>query len=503
MAAPSGSPRGGNASLGCPSLMDGKPLVFMDEACVWSADSWKYKLLQEGSYTNHEGAGMVSVVALMATYPIIVALQQLIVMACKKKLALAPLRHAIEFCGSCLPLIGTFCAPHMVWRSAALFVCFGTCLATLVEDPLVWPRLLSQALASRAARKAEDKPVSFSSLDERGNRLRFVAEYRAVVMMTTCIVILAVDFPSIFPRAHAKTEEFGYSLMDLGTGSIIVSSAICSKAARGERQGRGLGKVMARALALWPVLLIGFVRFALVRGTDYHVPTSEYGVHWNFFFTIAVVNLVSTAADLGPAASAAAGVVILLAYQFYLSALGGSDFILHAPRVGLFSANREGVLSCAGFLGIHWLAVALGALIRHRAYQAASRKLALLAAAAGGLAVTWCLEALGVAVSRRMCNLPYCVLTLAVNALVLGGLAAVDLLWPGSRPKMPSVYTGVQDSMLVTFLAANLCTGVVNLQIQPLLVPCYAAMVIMICYLTVWALPICLLSSWGIAPKLW
>lgn len=27
--------------------------------------------------------------------------------------------------------------------------------------------------------------------------------------------------------------------------------------------------------------------------------------------------------------------------------------MLHAPRVGLFSANREGILSCAGYMGLN------------------------------------------------------------------------------------------------------------------------------------------------------
>ena len=52
-------------------------------------------------------------------------------------------------------------------------------------------------------------------------------------MLVTCIAILAVDF-RIFPRRFAKTETFGISLMDIGVGTFIVSSAITSKYARGQ-----------------------------------------------------------------------------------------------------------------------------------------------------------------------------------------------------------------------------------------------------------------------------
>merc|ERR1712137_749146 len=78
---------------------------------------------------------------------------------------------------------------------------------------------------------------------------------------------------------------------------------------------------------------------------------------------IACTSLISTAASFGPVMSTIAGCVLLVIYQCFLSLAGGADYILTAPRLGLFSANREGILSCAGYLAIHWISVGVGALV--------------------------------------------------------------------------------------------------------------------------------------------
>ena len=60
-------------------------------------------------------------------------------------------------------------------------------------------------------------------------------------MLVTILAILAVDF-RIFPRRFAKTETFGISLMDIGVGTFIVSSAVTSRFARGQYPPRILGR---------------------------------------------------------------------------------------------------------------------------------------------------------------------------------------------------------------------------------------------------------------------
>ncbi|KAH6574030.1 hypothetical protein BASA62_002673 [Batrachochytrium salamandrivorans] len=55
----------------------------------------------------------------------------------------------------------------------------------------------------------------------------FSVVFRAFLQMLTVAAILAVDF-NVFPRRFAKTETFGVSLMDLGTGAFVFSSGLVS-----------------------------------------------------------------------------------------------------------------------------------------------------------------------------------------------------------------------------------------------------------------------------------
>lgn len=88
---------------------------------------------------------------------------------------------------------------------------------------------------------------------------------------------------------------------------------------------------------------------------------SEYGVHWNFFFTLALVEFIVTLLDIfidsqvSHRALLSLGVFILFFHQFLLTCLNLTDFVLYAERTSFISANKEGICSVLGYVSIYYI----------------------------------------------------------------------------------------------------------------------------------------------------
>jgi phosphatidylinositol glycan class W len=75
--------------------------------------------------------------------------------------------------------------------------------------------------------------------------------------------------------------------MDLGTASFTMAAGLTSRYARRSSSPAFSSPLLKSA----PVLLLGLVRLATTKGLEYQEHVSEYGVHWNFFFTLAAVSV--------------------------------------------------------------------------------------------------------------------------------------------------------------------------------------------------------------------
>lgn len=215
----------------------------------------------------------------------------------------------------------------------------------------------------------------------------FVSGYRAYVNIATAIAILAVDF-NIFPRRFAKTETYGVSVMDVGVGAYVFANGIVSAEARRPLNLHVVNHVVQTSWACLVMVALGFVRLLLLKATDYHEHVTEYGVHWNFFFTLAAVKLISSIViplipSAMPLAAALMGCVVVLAYQYALSVVGLNDYVMYGPhgdgsRSNVIHANREGLLSCVGYLAIYLFSVELGRFLFRKRYDTLIRACRLL-----------------------------------------------------------------------------------------------------------------------------
>ncbi|ORZ03423.1 hypothetical protein BCR43DRAFT_535734 [Syncephalastrum racemosum] len=228
---------------------------------------------------------------------------------------------------------------------------------------LVTAGLVLLATFAQFARQT-DQP---SKPEPPSNYKPYLTVYRGGIMLLTCIAILAVDFP-IFPRRFAKVETFGTSLMDVGVGSVVFSSGIvAARSYVNQNAPAGIYALLGSIRSALPILVLGFLRLALTKGVDYQEHHSEYGLHWNFFFTLGFlppfVTLASFLYKLFP--FSVLGGIIAAGYQFVLSQ-GLQAWIASAPRLDLISANKEGISSFSGYLAIFLLGLDSGTIVFSR-----------------------------------------------------------------------------------------------------------------------------------------
>lgn len=108
------------------------------------------------------------------------------------------------------------------------------------------------------------------------------------------------------------------------------------------------------------VTIAASIRFFLLKGINYHDHVTEWGVHWSFFMTIASLAVLSTFIR-SPRFAMIYGLGLLLVTELLARHWDLETFILYSPRSNLFSANREGILSLAGYHSIQLIGIGIGA----------------------------------------------------------------------------------------------------------------------------------------------
>ncbi|KAK5054391.1 hypothetical protein LTR84_001281 [Exophiala bonariae] len=362
----------------------------------------------------------------------------------------------------------------------------------------------------------------------------FVTHYRGSMLVVTCLAILAVDFP-VFPRRFAKVETWGTSLMDIGVGSFVFSAGVVS--ARGlikseQQSGSARSTFSTRFIQALrhslPSLVLGFIRLWSVKGLDYAEHVTEYGVHWNFFFTLGFlppfVELSDTITRKLVRRYEILALLLAVTYELVLNNTDLLAYILVSPRgPDLLSKNREGVFSFIGYLSIFLAGRGTGVFVmqyqdspttttkpqnntntkiningpattatNHERTTVLKNLLIQSLIASLLFLLTTTVYGLNLNVSRRLANLPYTLWIVAFNNAQLLLFGLVESTGP-SFTYLPQDAARVQHATsfllrvfnsngLAVFLVANLLTGLVNLTLNTLDMPDVAAMAVLVAY---------------------
>jgi len=185
----------------------------------------------------------------------------------------------VEICVLSLPSL----ASVTILNSFSLFIPYVLLIVALyilftynrIYGSFNWPELLFQS-----------KPMPVKS--------PILTNLYANVILNVCMCILAVDF-RIFPERFAKTKLHGFSLMDIGVSTFVFLNGLLSQESRCDPDSLS-SSFWSRSLKSFKesfaLLVLGFIRLELITVTGYHQEISEYGLHWNFFFTLSFTKVI-------------------------------------------------------------------------------------------------------------------------------------------------------------------------------------------------------------------
>ena len=98
-------------------------------------------------------------------------------------------------------------------------------------------------------------------------KLAFLSNYRASMLLVTSICIFGVDF-QVFPRRFAKTEDLGFGVMDIGVGSFVFSAGLVAPLTIPKWKNHLLNRSFI-------LICLGLLKYISTKLVDYHNHVSE------------------------------------------------------------------------------------------------------------------------------------------------------------------------------------------------------------------------------------
>ncbi|KAF4526721.1 hypothetical protein B566_EDAN015753 [Ephemera danica] len=419
-----------------------------------------YRTIHEQFMQNHNGTTPLETVLVVTPTAVTIILSNCFALCAPQ--VLHSQKFLIEFCILVLPLVfhSTLLADYITESLIAMIILCATFLFIYVMN------------------SPSKTTLKWSTISKSFDMNILITNFRGTVNLITAICILAVDFQT-FPRRFAKTEALGWGLMDTGVGLFVVANGLVDPVARG--QAGSMTKVIRGCI---PLLMLGVIRFVSIAWLQYQQHITEYGIHWNFFFTLAITKLLGTGM-LKLSNFPLSWAVLCLKIHHVLLVSGVADWVLgDTPRDNIFSANREGLCSLLGYITLYHCSVTLGNWLRT---QEDKQKLFLKLAAFA--AVMWFLAIMFGPPSRRLADASYIAWILAYSCtmlslfLVTQGTSLALAFLSKLPPYFPAILAEINLNGFAFFMLANLLTGVINMSVNTLYVAPVGSMTIVITYM--------------------
>eukprot|EP00924_Labyrinthula_sp_SR-Ha-C_P015616 maker-scaffold_4-snap-gene-5.63-mRNA-1 protein AED:0.00 eAED:0.00 QI:62/1/1/1/1/1/3/454/429 len=297
--------------------------------------------------------------------------------------------------------------------------------------------------------------------------------FRGCVMFLTLICILAVDFP-VFPRSFSKTETFGIGLMDLGVPFFVISSSIVIPFRRVKSAKFNFNKSAV-------IFSLGLMRLLSVKTLDYQEHVTEYGVHWNFFFTILLLDafqvLLNSVKEKVMMTKTYwfelySGACIIFIYQVFLNHFGLQEYLFSDGRQNLIQQNKEGIFGTIGYVGLMQISQFLGyKYFKH--FQKGTKSSLFLS-----LGYLFLIQILFnfAPPSRRLTNAPFILFSYFTADFLIGIFQYCQI----SSDYI--ILSAINRNQLPIFLIGNLLTGFVNMSFATIDATDIESMVILVIY---------------------
>lgn len=301
--------------------------------------------------------------------------------------------------------------------------------------------------------------------------------------------------------------------MDVGVGLFIFSNGIVVKPSAAAFSKKKFQKLL---VSCFPLFILGFSRLVVTKEINYQEHVTEYGVHWNFFITLAVTKIIGTVLEGFMKTTdhiKYSALMILMFHETFLQ-LGLSKYVMDdsVVRNNVIAANREGIFSVPGYVGVYIASMYIGTLLRSDGQELLKVREIFYKTFKLGLISVFCWKMIFVCnsmfgVSRRTANMGYAFWVLAVGSSMLTLFMLTEMFiyytnfnrpqWQQQAesnnksqldepdfhvPYVPLILQAINYNGLAFFLIANLFTGIVNVCFQTMLLGTPASILIITYY---------------------